>query len=175
MDHPRTLAIPSSENSALPARTCTDASFGRVSVVMIVWANCCAACSVVSRPAIRSGNLCEIFRTGSGTPMIPVEEEKYFSLGFYFQQRGGLAAHLMAGSDARLPAGAVGVVPEFITTARTRPRVFVSDGRANDSGAATTRFLGEYGCGGGRDAAAPLDQCEIRTPAGLDAGSGGGK
>src|SRR6476646_7788155 len=79
------------------------------------------------------------FSVGNGTPIIPVEEGKTsdaFTLS-------NLAISAQTALHARRPAGPVAqlALPEFTTTARTRPRAVFSDVRATSSGAATIRFF----------------------------------
>src|SRR4051812_16620594 len=119
---PAPLAIPSIENSFFPTRTRTEASLGRVSVVMMVLANFCAAACVDSQESITSGNLARIFSNGSGMPIMPVEEENISSE----DTPKNCAALAHTWRQAAIPGFPVAqlALPELTTTARTLPLDF---------------------------------------------------
>src|SRR5689334_9820216 len=71
---PEPLATPITFTVPDPARNVQQATFGRVSVVMIARAKPIAASGVADFCEIRSGSAARIFCSGNGTPITPVEE-----------------------------------------------------------------------------------------------------
>ena len=73
---PAPFARPSTVIVFVPDRRLADAILGRVSVVMIALLKARTPRWLADRDATSSDNLARIFSTGSGTPMMPVEEGK---------------------------------------------------------------------------------------------------
>ena len=146
---PAPLAMPSRVTSfeapdardSAPARTRNraEAIFGRVSVVIMACAKSRAPRTLADRASISSGNFARILSSGSGTPMMPVEEGKISAAG----TPRIFAASRQTRSQAEMPARPVAqlALPEFTTSARIRPPVAASDARPTSTGAATTRFV----------------------------------
>ena len=73
---PAPLATPKIFAVDFPEEKLALANLGRVSVVMMARAKSAIPRLVALRPAVSSGRLETIFSTGSGTPIIPVEDGK---------------------------------------------------------------------------------------------------
>ena len=80
-----------------------------------------------------------ILADGRGTPIIPVDEGNT-SQGLTLNRRAASAQTIL---QAPIPSEPVAqfALPEFTITARTRPRLLVSEARPTSTGAATTRFF----------------------------------
>jgi len=83
-------------------------------------------------------DLKKIFKTGSGTPMIPVEEGKTWA-GWIFSSRASSMQTLFAASSPCFPVAQL-ALPEFTINAWTWPREARRLLRPTVSGAATTWF-----------------------------------
>ena len=130
---PKILAVDSPEEKLALA------NLGRVSVVMMARAKSAIPRLVALRPAVSSGSLETIFLTGSGTPIIPVEDGK-ISLARSFRS---VASPAQTSWQLLIPTVPVAqlALPEFTITARMRPRVEANAARPISRGAATTRFF----------------------------------
>ena len=105
---PAPLAMPSIFTAASPERKVAHASLGRVSVVMMARAKSAIPCFVASLAAASSGSLARILSTGSGTPMIPVEDGT-ISAARTLSSRASCPANLLARSYTGFAGSAVGV------------------------------------------------------------------
>src|SRR5579862_867084 len=116
-----------------------EASLRLVSVVMIASAKSQTASSAAARLATRSDVCGVIFSTGSGTPIMPVEEGKTAC--------GGICRSFAIAEQTplqfRTPVEPVAQLafPEFTMRARMRPREARRNSRPTSMGAANTRLL----------------------------------
>src|ERR1017187_9275527 len=112
--------------------------FMRVSVVIMACANASACSGVLPTEAFSAGIAATTFSAGNGTPMMPVDEGMTSSK---MQPKLSAAATQVA-MQPSTPAGPVAqlALPEFTSTAPTRPPVESKWRCPTVTGAATTRF-----------------------------------
>ena len=118
---PKMLIVPPFPSLFSVTSTTARATFIFVSVVMIAVAKSSACSGDVPTAAGRCGSAARIFSAGSGTPMMPVDD------GMTSSKRSPnvSAVAVQISSQARMPGSPVAqfALPEFTTTAETRPPV----------------------------------------------------
>ena len=110
----------------------------RVSVVMMAVAKDFSASSSSPRPATTAGMAAISFSTGSGTPMIPVDDGM-MNCGAASSAAPSAAQLCSATANPGAPVAQL-ALPALTSTARTRPLFLRRCARPTSTGAATTRL-----------------------------------
>ncbi len=141
----------------------------RVSVVMIAVAKAFSASASSPRPATTAGTAATSFSTGSGTPMIPVDEGM-MNCGAASSAAPSAAQLCSATTIPEAPVAQF-ALPALTSTARTRPLFLRRCARPTSTGAAATRL--RVNIAAATCAQRSLRQRNVAASACLDAGLGG--